>query len=163
MRRDLFNGRRADGSRRGWWAQAFKTHSSELATGMLVLCIFLLLIGLALQLLLDALLVPERSDPLVSNQANEVAVFGACLPQDLTGCFDEQGKPRFSRTRIILTFLPTSELPSVLALLLKHRVVVSIARVSAPPWWVPLLWKVAPLWLLFLLISGMDTTRRWKW
>src|SRR6266700_3272101 len=93
---------------------------------------------------LDALLVPERSDPLVSNQANEVAVFGACLPQDLTGCFDEQGKPRFSRTRIILTFLPTSELPSVLALLLKHRVVVSIARVSAPPWWVLLLWKVAP-------------------
>jgi hypothetical protein len=29
MRRDLFNGRRADGSRRGWWAQAFKTHLVE--------------------------------------------------------------------------------------------------------------------------------------
>ena len=75
----------------------------------------------------------------------------------------EDGQPRFSRQRLIFTFLPQSELSPVLALLLRQRVVVTITRLYAPPWWVPLLWKVAPLWLLFLLIFGMDTTRRWKW
>jgi len=50
MKRDLKHGRRAEGSQQKGLAQALKTHLSGIATGLLLLCIFLLLVGLALQL-----------------------------------------------------------------------------------------------------------------
>ena len=93
---------------------------------------------------LTALLVPGRRDASVAGTAREDAAFGDCLPEDVTGCFDDEGQPRFSRTRVLFTRTPEQELPRLLVLLLGHRVIVTIARVYAPPPWVPLLWKWPP-------------------
>jgi hypothetical protein len=180
-----------------------KTSFSELVTGLLLACIFLLLLGLALLLpppapsappdiftevpystlikqvqagrvmavnmqgdALNALLVPGWSNTSVADatqMSSEVAAFADCLPADVTGCFGEDEQPRFPRTRLIFTRVLEPELPSLLALLLGHQVVVNIARVYAPPPWVPFLWKGAPPWVLLLLILGTDTTKHWKW
>jgi len=111
---------------------------------------------------LDALVVSGQRDASIADQASDAAAFGNCLPEDFSGCFNEEGIPRFSHSRVIIALLPKSEPPLVLALLLRHQVVVVIAPVSVLPWWVPLMWKVAPIWVLFLLIFEMDTTRQWK-
>src|SRR5579883_2138953 len=107
---------------------------------------------------LDALLFPRRGE-----RSGADATFGACLPLDPSGCLDENGLPLFPRTRVIYTLAPERVLPSVLALLLSKRAVVVIARMYVPPAWVPLLWKVAPLWIAFLLILGMETPKRRTW
>ena len=115
---------------------------------------------------LNALTRPGWSTISVADAAqmsSEVAAFADCLPADVTGCFGEDEQPRFPRTRLIFTRVLEPELPSLLALLLGHQVVVNIVRVYAPRPWVPLLWKVAPLWVLLLLILGTDTTKHWKW
>ncbi len=112
---------------------------------------------------LNALLVPGRKDTSVVSTAREEAAFGDCLPEDVTGCFDDEGQPYFSRTQVLFTRVPEQELPRLLALLLGHQVVVTIACEYAPPPWVPLLWRVAPFWVLLLLLLGTDTMRYWRW
>jgi hypothetical protein len=174
-------------------------------------CIFLLLVGLALQLppptppispdiftpvaystlveniqtgqiiaaniqgnALNALLVPEQREISLTDTAYalsrkmalmhvEQRAFADCFPLDVTGCFDESERPLFPRTRIIFTYVPEQWLPFLLPLLLNKQVMVTIARVDTPPSWAPLVWKVAPLWVVFLLILGTDATKRWKW
>ncbi len=86
--------------------------------------------------------------------------FTDCLPSVSEGCIDEGGNPRFPRSRIIYTLVIEQHLPSLLALLLKKQVVVSISRPYTPPLWVNRLWRIAPLWLLFLLILGTDSLKR---
>jgi hypothetical protein len=112
---------------------------------------------------LNALLVPGRKDTWVAGAAREEAAFGDCLPEDVTGCFDEEGQPYFARTGVLFTRVPAQELPHLLALLLGHQVVVMIACEYTPPSWVPLLWRVAPFWILFLLLLGTDMMGYWKW
>jgi len=189
-KRDLLHGRRADRLQRGRLVQTLKTSSSSLLTGLLLACFFLLLFGLALHLPPPAPSAPPsiftevpystlikqvqagqvmavnmQGDALAdaAQMSSEVAAFADCLPADVTGCFGEDEQPRFPRTRLIFTRVLEPELPSLLALLLGHQVVVNIVRVYAPRPWVPLLWKVAPLWVLLLLILGTDTTKHWKW
>ncbi len=107
---------------------------------------------------LDALLRPTQRELPTAD-----AAFGACWPQDPSGCFDEEGQPLFPRARVIFTFMPEQALLSVLTLLLKKHVVVVIARVYTTPLWVPLLWKVAPWWIAFLLILEMGVPKQRKW
>jgi hypothetical protein len=112
---------------------------------------------------LNALLVPGGRGTSVAGAAREETAFGDCLPENVTGCFDDKGQPRFSRTRVLFTRVPGQELPTLLALLLGHRVVVTITREYPAPPWVVLLWRVAPLVALLLLLLGTDTPGRWKW
>jgi hypothetical protein len=111
---------------------------------------------------LNALTRPRWSTTRVADAAqlsSEVVAFADCLPADVTGSFGEDEQLRFPRTRLIFTRVLEPELPSLLALLLGRQVVVTIARVYAPPPWVPLLWKGVPLWVLLLLILGTDTAK----
>jgi hypothetical protein len=197
---DLWHWRRAGWLQRGHLLQALRTQGRGLMTGLLLTCIFLLLIGIAMQLpppappappdsfttvpystliqqvragqvmaaniqgnVLNALLVPGRRGTLVAGVARKDAAFGDCLPEDVAGCSDEEGQPYFSRTQVLFTRAPEQELPRLLALLLSKHIVVRIAREYAPPPWVPLLWRVAPLWVLLLLLLATDTTEDWKW
>jgi hypothetical protein len=112
---------------------------------------------------LNALLVPGRKDTSVARTVREEATFGNCLPEDVTGCFDGVGQPYFSRTRVLFTRVSEQELPRLLVLLLGHRIVVMIACEYGLPPWVPLLWRVVPLWVLLLLLLRTDTMGSWKW
>jgi hypothetical protein len=108
---------------------------------------------------LDALLVPGRSDTSDAGAARTDAAFGDCLPEEAAGCTDDEGQPYFSPARLLFTRAPEQDLPRLLALLLSKHIAVTIARVYAPPPWVPALLRVAPLWVLLLLLFAED----WKW
>ena len=86
----------------------------------------------------------------------EIAAFLGCPPSVSAACFDDNDEPRFPRTRLIYVLFPQQELPRLVALLISTHVVVSVVDPSMPPWWAPLIWKVGPLWLLFLLILFTD-------
>jgi hypothetical protein len=111
---------------------------------------------------LNALLVPGGRGTSVAGAAREDAAFSDCLPENVTGCFDDEGLPLFTRTRVLFTRVPVQELPHLLALLLGHRVVVTIAVEYAPVPLAPILWRVAPLVALLLLLLGTDMLERWK-
>jgi hypothetical protein len=210
-KRGRWRWRQGERLQQGLLLQMLRAQERGLTTGILLLCIFLLLVGLALQLpsptspaspdiftpvaystfiediqtgqiiaahlqgnALNALLVPEHRGNRLPDTAYalsrkmtpislEQRAFADCFPLDGTGCFDESEQPLFPRTRIIFTYVPVQWLPFLLPLLLNKHVMVTIACVDTPPSWAPLLWKVAPLWVFFLLILGTDTTRLWKW
>jgi hypothetical protein len=105
----------------------------------------------------------EETHALGDRIASPEKVNGIPLATQMRGPFEHyngNGQPLFPRTRVIYTLAPERVLPSVLALLLSKRAVVVIARMYVPPARVPLLWKVAPLWITFLLILGMETPKR---
>ena len=107
---------------------------------------------------LDALLIPGRRGTSLADAARKDAAFGDCLPEDVAGCSNDEGQPYFSRARVLFARAPEQDLPRLLAQLLSKQIVVTIARVYTPPPWVSLLWKVAPFWVLLLLLVAED----WK-